>query len=79
MFGGVTQSFPRSAQWADKSLTSLSAGSLIAVFPLELSQQQKNEKSEIYNLNFTHVHSHRVLWAWVMALGSAAVLGLGGR
>lgn len=53
MFGSVTQSLLRSAHWADKSLTSLSAGSLTAMFPLELSQEQKNEKSEIYNPNFS--------------------------
>lgn len=43
--------------WADKSLTSPSAGHskrlVIAVFPLELPQQQKNEKSDTQNLNFT--------------------------
>lgn len=58
--------------WADKSLTSPSAGhneqSAIAVFPLELSQQQKSEKSE-YNPNFTHIYSNwarPVFWSWVM-------------
>lgn len=59
--------------WADKSLTSPSAGHskrlVIAVFPLELPQQQKNEKSDTQNLNFTHIYSDRarsVFWSWVM-------------
>lgn len=59
--------------WTDKSLTSPSAGHskrlVIAVFPLELPQQQKDEKSDTQNLNFTHIYSDRVrsvFWSWVM-------------
>lgn len=70
---GLPQGCTTRRYWADKSLTSPSAGhserSVIAVFPLERPQQQKNEKSDTYNLKFTHIYSHRarsVFWSWVM-------------